>query len=126
VYQEINPLPPDALQAAELLIYPVGYVVQDGDAVLVGSAGTVDYKLTYFQTIPALSGAQTQNWLVLREPGAYLFGALVESAPFLKEDMRIVTWQGKLQEIMDGIKGEDDRYRYGNAPSMQSGLNCAP
>ena len=27
VYQEIHPMPPDALQAADLLIYPIGYVV---------------------------------------------------------------------------------------------------
>lgn len=55
-----------------------------------------------------------------------MFGTLVETAPFLKEDLRIVTWEGKLQEIIAGIKAEDDRYRYGNAPSMQSGLTCAP
>lgn len=68
----------------------------------------------------------TQNWLILREPSLYLYGALCESAPFLKEDQRLVTWGTFYTSIRDGMKGEDDRARYGNAPAMQSGLRCAP
>lgn len=98
----------------------------NGAAQLIGTNGDIDYALTYWQTIPSLSLANPQNWLVVREPGMYLYGALCESAPFLKEDARLVTWGTLYTSVRDSLKAEDDRARYGNAPSMQNGLRNAP
>lgn len=93
---------------------------------LIGFNGDMPYVMVYWQTIPSLSASNPQNWLVIREPGLYLYGALCESAPFLKEDQRLVTWGTLFRSISDGMEREDARYRYANAPSMQPGLNCAP
>lgn len=122
---EIFPLPPQRL--ADILVTggpPAGYVVIGNEIRLVGGTGDMDYTLVYFQEMPSISS--TQNWLILREPGLYLYTALTHSAPYLKNDERLVTWGSLAKAIRDGMQAEDDSARYGNAPAMQSGLRCAP
>ncbi len=43
------------------------------------------------QTIPSLASNAT-NWLLTLAPDLYLYGALLKSAPYIKEDSRIQTW----------------------------------
>jgi hypothetical protein len=101
-------------------------VVVNGNIQLVGGLGSDAYRLLYQQAIPALSDSNTQNWLILREPGLYLYQSLAHSAPYLKNDQRLVMWAQLTKAIRDGMKEEDDMTRYGNAPSIQSPIPCAP
>lgn len=48
-------------------------------------------EMVYRQTIAPLAASGT-NWLLALAPDLYLYGALLESAPYLKEDGRIQTW----------------------------------
>ena len=48
-------------------------------------------EMVYRQNIPALALNAT-NWLLTLAPDLYLYGALLESAPYIKEDSRIQTW----------------------------------
>lgn len=48
-------------------------------------------EMVYRQNIPALASNGT-NWLLALAPDLYLYGALLESAPYIKEDARIQTW----------------------------------
>jgi hypothetical protein len=48
-------------------------------------------EMVYRQSIPPLVSNDT-NWLLTLAPDLYLYGALLESAPYLKEDARIQTW----------------------------------
>ncbi|MGJ5205537.1 phage adaptor protein [Bradyrhizobium sp. HKCCYLR20261] len=48
-------------------------------------------EMVYRRTIPPLASNDT-NWLLASAPDLYLYGALLESAPYLKEDGRIQTW----------------------------------
>ena len=47
--------------------------------------------MVYRRTIPPLA-SNDSNWLLMLAPDLYLYGALLESAPYLKEDGRIQTW----------------------------------
>lgn len=49
-------------------------------------------ELYYYARITALSDANTTNWLLTYHPDAYLYGAAVHSAPWLKDDERLGTW----------------------------------
>ena len=53
-----------------------------------------DYSaiLMYYAKIPTLSDSVTTNWLLTYHPDIYLYGALLHSAPYLKEDERASTW----------------------------------
>lgn len=99
-------------------------MVVGSSAYLIGGQGGLDYTLTYFQALPTISG--TQNWLIQREPGLYLYSALMETAPYMKDDGRMVTWAAMYKTILDAMHAEDDQSRYGNAPSMRSPIRCAP
>lgn len=65
--------------------YPIAYggigrhVTIDGATVRVRPiTGTV--RMRYYQTIPALTDANTTNWLLTAHPGLYLAAALYEAA----------------------------------------------
>lgn len=49
-------------------------------------------EMVYRQTIPALTSTNTSNWLLTLAPDLYLYGSLLESAPYIKEDGRAQTW----------------------------------
>tara|TARA_R110002167_G_scaffold68653_2_gene193820 strand:+ start:2296 stop:2916 length:621 start_codon:yes stop_codon:yes gene_type:complete len=53
-----------------------------------------DYSaiLMYYAKIPTLSDSVETNWLLTHHPDIYLYGALLHSAPYLKEDERAQTW----------------------------------
>lgn len=91
-------------------IKPYGYTIK-GDKVYfypnADSAYTVGY--TYFQQIPPLATNST-NWLLERYPDIYLYGALLASAPAIK-DLKIVdTWAGFLRNAVEEMEesGEAD------------------
>jgi hypothetical protein len=60
-------------------------------------------EMVYRANIPALSDSATSNWLLDLAPDAYLYGALLESAPYIKEDSRIQTWATGYKYAMDGL-----------------------
>jgi len=70
---------------------------------------TYSATLTYYKTIPRLSDALASNWLLHKAPDVYLYGALINSAPYLKEDNRIQTWATYYQGAIDALGIEDDR-----------------
>jgi hypothetical protein len=54
--------------------------------------GSYSVELTYYETVPALSVSNTTNWLLTQAPDVYLYGSLVQSAPYLSDDQRITVW----------------------------------
>lgn len=60
-------------------------------------------EMVYRASIPALSDSDTTNWLLTFAPDIYLYGALLESAPYLKEDSRIQTWAAGFSYALDSL-----------------------
>lgn len=59
--------------------------------------------LTYWKAIPALSDSNTSNWVLANYPNVYLFGTLLQAAPYLDDDTRIPTWQSRYSEALAGL-----------------------
>lgn len=74
--------------------------------------GTYSTKMTYWRKILPLSATQTTNWLLLDSPDIYLFGALVEAEPFLKNDARVALWKSKLDEALEALDSETKRKQF--------------
>lgn len=72
-------------------------------------------ELLYYAKIPALSDSATTNWLLTESPDLYLYGALIQSAPYLKEDERINVWAGLYQRLFDDMMLADERARIGSS-----------
>ena len=119
LFSEIPPLPPVRLADATVSGFPVGYVMVGNALQLIGGTGTQSYAITYFQDIPDLATSpMNRNWLIQREPGLYLYGALLEASPYLQDPELALIWVQQYQDILRGMQIEDDRARYGNSPSM--------
>jgi hypothetical protein len=75
--------------------------------------GVYSLTLAYEGGVPALTEAATTNWLLAAHPDVYLYGALVESAPYLKDDERIATWGALLEKATEEVAVAKERERYG-------------
>lgn len=91
-----------AITAGEIEVYPI-------------PDGTYTAELYYYSAIPALSDNNTTNWLLDAYKDAYLYGSLVHSAPYLKEDGRIQTWAALYQSAVDAINAESEKSKFGGA-----------
>jgi len=60
--------------------------------------------LTYRQRIPALSNTNTSNWVLANHPDAYLYGSLMQSSPWLRDDARVGLWQQAFGQILEDIQ----------------------
>ncbi len=69
------------------------YFTVFGDEIELAPTPDAAYtvEMVYRQNIPPLA-SNTTNWLLALAPDLYLYGALLESAPYIKEDARIQTW----------------------------------
>lgn len=83
-----------ALYGAELRLYPVP------DQAYAA-------ELVYLQAIPALSDSNPSNWLLAAHPDAYLYGALTQSAPYLRADQRLQTWTALFGAVLTDIETAD-------------------
>jgi hypothetical protein len=80
-------------------------------------------EITYFARITSLADDADANWLLTNHPDAYLYGALVHSAPYLKDDPRLTVWAALLQNAMDEIELESAGARYGSPLRMRIKAN---
>lgn len=69
----------------------VSVVGNEIEAFPTPSANTT-LSLVYFQSVPALTVDEDSNWLLDKYPDLYLYGSLIASAPFLKDDDRLQMW----------------------------------
>lgn len=70
-------------------------------------AQTFTAQLVYYERIPALSDVTPTNWLLTEHPDVYLYGALLQSAPWLKEDDRVNTWGTLFTTLISDMKDDD-------------------
>lgn len=77
--------------------------------------GPYTLEMVFRQNIPALS-SNNSNWLLALAPDLYLYAALMESAPYIKEDARIQTWGLGFSTALDGL----------NRLSLASSFNAGP
>jgi len=59
-------------------------------------------EIIFYKEETALSDGNTTNNILTKVPGAYLYGALLASAPFLMDDPRIVVWRSLYRQSVDG------------------------
>ena len=69
------------------------------------------FKMTliYYAAIPTLSVSEPTNWLLTKSPDLYLFGALLQASPYIKNDERIQTWDAAYQRAISALQTESER-----------------
>ncbi len=74
--------------------------------------GSREGELLYRARIPALSDAEPENWLLTEAPDAYLYGSLIQSAPYLIEDDRSQVWGSLYAAAVQNLNIASDRARH--------------
>ena len=91
-----------AITAGEIEVYPT-------------PDGTYDAELYYYSRITALSASNTSNWLLEYFPEAYLYGSLLHSAPYLKDDERVQVWASLYANAINAINAESESSKFGGS-----------
>lgn len=75
-----------------------------------------DFELIYFAALTPLSDDAPANADLTAAPDLYLFGALVEAAPFLEHDERVPLWESKYQMALVSVNASRESAELGGAP----------
>jgi len=62
------------------------------NTIATAPTGSASYTLDYYQAFANLSSDTDTNWLLTNVPALYLYGALIESAPFLGDVPMFTAW----------------------------------
>jgi hypothetical protein len=66
-------------------------------------------ELIYYAKLSKLSTTNTTNWLLTAAPDVYLYGALMQAAPYLQDDARIAVWASMYRAGLEELALSDDR-----------------
>lgn len=85
----------------------------DAGSIVVGPVPDADYDfvITYFKRFPALSAQQQTNWLLSNAPNVYLYGTLLESMPYIRDDARTALWLQAYVDAVAAVQTADDQAR---------------
>jgi hypothetical protein len=70
---------------------------------------TYTTELTYYAKLSKLSTSNTNNWLLTSSPDIYLYGSLLQAAPYLQDDARIQVWATLYERALNDLQTADDR-----------------
>lgn len=97
---------------------PRSYTI-DGDTLRVSPTGTVTIRIK--GGFCPLSTTVPVNWILRDHPDAYLYGALMQAAPYLRDDDRVGVWGSLFTSAIDGINKREVRRQTGGNVRIQAG-----
>jgi hypothetical protein len=104
----------DELDAKKYVYRTTGkplYFALVGNQIEVLPAPDTGYtaEVTYVATLPKLSDSNTSNWVLARHPDVYLYGSLLQAAPYLRDDERVGLWSSQYQAAMEDMLVQNER-----------------
>jgi len=99
----------------------IPYVISREGANFVFGPSSLDGTLEgiYYAKLSALSDTNTTNWYTDNAPEVLLYGALLESAPFIKDDPRLIVWQQLLVDAVESLDVENRNAQTSMGPLIQ-------
>jgi hypothetical protein len=95
---------------------PRYYSIVNRSISFAPSNTTAPITMVYRRRIPALTEANTSNWLLERAPDAYLYGCLVQAEGFNANDERITGWKAAFDEAIAELRIDATRRKFGAGP----------
>lgn len=92
---------------------PYYYTIVGETFLFSPNVTTGDVRLRYRASIPPLASNAT-NWLLTAHPDAYLYGSLMHSAPYLRDDPRLPLWQSAFAQIIADINADGQKQALGS------------
>lgn len=66
-------------------------------------------ELIYYSKLSKLSDTNTTNWLLTQAPDVYLYGTLLQAAPYLQDDARVQVWASLYRAGIEELQIADER-----------------
>ncbi|HAH10222.1 MAG TPA: hypothetical protein DCL48_08985 [Alphaproteobacteria bacterium] len=82
-------------------------------------ANGVTFRVTYLAGVPALSDSATTNWLLLKRPDIYLWGALEQASLYDHDDAAMQNYRGKFQLGLASLAKAEREDKWGVRLEMQ-------
>lgn len=89
-----------------------------GNNIHLGQLPDSNYDLTftYYQQIPALTDAAPTNWLLTYSADTYMYGTLIQAAPYLKNNEEIPIWGAMYDRGIQGLAEDQKRSAWNGGP----------
>lgn len=124
--------PIDIMAPEQLTIYKAasgnltGYprraaITTNGTELILAPVPDVAYvaEIIYATKLDRLSSSVPTNWILDDNSDVYLYGSLIHSAPFLKDDQRVPTWETRFEKGLAQIAALIKRRKWAaNTPMM--------
>lgn len=96
---------------------PVYFTVLS-DEIELAPTPDADYtvEMVYRQNLTSVLTGDGTNWLITLAPDIYLYGTLLESAPYIKEDGRIQTWLLGFKTALDDLNALGNMSTFNSGP----------
>ncbi len=91
-----------AITAGEIEVYPV-------------PDSAYNTELYYYGSLAALSDSVATNWILTYHPDVYLYGALMHTAMYLKDDARLQGWAALYQQAIDAVNRDGETAKFGGS-----------
>ncbi|MDA0313536.1 MAG: hypothetical protein O3C65_15105 [Proteobacteria bacterium] len=88
---------------------------------MAGPASSDTLKSLYYKAFTALADDADTNWLLANAPDVYLYGAMLEAMPYLRNDARLPVWAELYAGAVDGLNSVEKGDRFsGDALQMRT------
>lgn len=91
---------------------PTGYTYLN-NTIQTSGTGAASYVLDYYRAFASLSADADTNWLLTNAPGVYLFGALIETSPYIGDAM-LGAWMASFKSSIAAVN-RATKYQGGGA-----------
>lgn len=85
------------------------YWTINGDNIEFPNLSDATYSAVFRMVKGFDLAATSTNSLMTAYPGLYLFGSLLQAAPYLRDDNRIPTWQSRYDRLLAKVKRKEGR-----------------
>ena len=98
------------------------YFALVGNQIEVLPAPDTSYtaELTYVATLAKLSDSNTSNWVLERHPDGYLYGSLLQAAPYLRDDERVALWGPLYSQAIEDMILQNERAAFNQGRAVMT------
>lgn len=90
-------------------------IVNNEIRIIPPPSGSSNVLMSYYQTITALSGSNTSNWLLAAYPDCYLYGALMNAAGYVNDPARLQLWEAQFSRAVNELRKEGKASMFGGS-----------
>ena len=89
-------------------------ITTNGTELILAPVPDVAYvvEIIYATKLDRLSASVSSNWILDDNSDVYLYGSLIHSAPFLKDDQRVPTWETRFEKALAQIAALIERRKW--------------